>query len=407
MSRVVIVCETFSPNMGYLTAVLPKFLARRRFEVHVISLDLVPYSSDAEWQGKAPDFLARQVAAAGSRYGHNGFTVHILKHGHIGRYPYARGLVAKLRELAPDVVYSAVAIGALPIQCALGKLAVGYQLFTGSHTSPSTFPLATLPHPFLTSAGLRCLFMRWLPGRLVSYLTRKCYARTDECGVIARRFFGVQPRKIVVVPLGVDTDYFHPVRTPDDIQERQRVRADLGVAEDEILCVYSGRLVGSKRAPMLARAVERLRQEGLPFRTLFIGDGPEKPLVQSPLARVVDLVPFSELAPYYRASDVAVWPGTESTSIFDASACGIPVVCNERIAPAHLLGNGLAHAHDDLDDLVRCLRQLADPERRRAFGEIGAHRALHEIGWDVAAAIRERDFREALEQTSESLEDRT
>jgi glycosyltransferase involved in cell wall biosynthesis len=397
MTRVVIVCETFSPDMGYLTAVLPKFLARRGFDVHVISLDLVPYGSDTEWQGKAPEFLARQIAPAGSAYQRNGFSVHILQHGKLGRYPYARGLVAKLRELRPQIVYSAVAIGALPMQCAMGKLVLGYHLFTGSHTSPSTFPLASVPHPFRTAAGLRCVLTRWLPGRLVSYLSRKCYARTNDCGVIAHRFFGVQPRKIVVVPLGVDTDHFYPVTTPAHHAERQALRHKLGFATEDIVCVYSGRLVGSKRAPMLARAVEQLRAAGLPYRALFIGDGPERAQIAgSPWAQILDLVPFSELAPYYRASDIAVWPGTESTSIFDASACGIPVVCNERIASEHLLDNGLAHVHDDLSSLVDCLRQLANPERRRVLGEIGAHRARHEIGWDVAAAIREHDFREAL-----------
>ena len=398
MARIVIVCETFSRDMGYLTAVLPKYLARRGFEVHVISLDLVPYQSDTEWQGRPPpEFLARQIQPAGSCYQHEGFTVHILKHGRLGRFPYAKGLARKLREIEPDVVYSATAIGALPIQCAAARIAQGFQLFTGSHTSPSTFPLASQAAPFRSVAGMRCIVTRWIPGRLVSYLSRKCYARTVDCGVIARRFFGVQARKIAVVPLGVDTDYFYPVTTPEQQAERDRLRAQLGVAPDDILCIYSGRLVASKRAAFLARAIEALRREGLPFRGLFIGEGPEREQIAASAAcQTLDLVPFRELGPYYRAADIAVWPGTESTSIFDAAACGLPIVCNERIASAHLLDNGLIHAHDDLDSLVGCLRQLADPASRGGFGAIGARRTRQELGWDVAAAVRQQDFLEAM-----------
>jgi glycosyltransferase involved in cell wall biosynthesis len=395
MERIVIVCETFSRDMGYLTAVLPKYLARRGFDVHVVSLDLAAYHSDAEWRGKMPEFLTKQVAPPGSSYQHNGYTVHILAHGRVGRYPYARGLVGKLRELNPRVVYSAVAIGALPIQCAIGKLLLGYQLYTGNHSSSMAFPLAKHPHPYRTLAGMRSLITRGVHGRLVSYLTRKCYARTEECGMIARRFFGVQPRKVVVVPLGVDTDYFFPVTTPEHEAERARLRASLGVAPEEILCVFSGRLIASKRIFLLVRALDKLRSEGLPFRGLFVAEGPERAEIEnSPWCKIIDLVPFKELGTYYRAADISVWPGTESTSVYDAAACGIPTVCNERIAKAHLLDNGFAHEHDNLDSLLDCLRRLADPALRKKLGEAGARRARVELGWENAAAVRERDFRE-------------
>lgn len=391
--RVVILCETFSQNMGYLTAILPKYLARLDLDVHVVSLDLSAYHSDGEWSGAPPSFLTDQVMAPGSVTATNGYTVHVLRHGRLGRFPFAKSLGRKLAEIGPEVVYSATAIGALPIQTAVHKLRLGYRLFTGSHTSPSTFPLATMQAPFLSVKGIRCLLTRWIPGRLVSLLTSRCYCRTRECAEIAVRFFGVQRQKVTVVPLGVDTDFFFPARSASELTDREDMRRRLGFGERDIVCIYTGRLVESKRVLRLAEAVERLRDLGLPYRALCIGDGPDRErLCKLSSCKVIGFMPFAQLGPYYRAADIGVWPGTESTSIFDAAACGLPIVCNQKIAGEHLLDNGLGHRHDDLESLTDCLKHLSDPAKRRRLGDIGARRAIEELGWHRAAAIRLSDF---------------
>ena len=391
--RVVLLCETFAPDMGYLTNALAKYLARDGFEMHVFSLGLPPYSRTRDWRAEMPAFVAAQGQPAGTRRRIDGYTLHVLEHGRLGPYPYAKALGRRLAEVRPDVVYSIGASGALPLQAAVERARLGFKLFTGNHTSAEAFPLARRKLPRWSPALLAAWITRWLPGRAVSLVTERCYCRTAGCGEIAERFFGVQRSKISVVPLGVDTEYFTPARDPE---ARRSLREQLGVAPDAILCINTGRMVASKDLPLLDAAVQRLRAEGRPFRALFIGDGPARTQLSSDCI-VLPFRPFHELGDYYRASDIGVWPAGESTSMFDAAACGLPLVVSDRI-DAHLDGNGLTCRTHDLDALTAALRSLADRATRERIGAIGARLMREQLAWEHAARIRADDFRRVVQR---------
>jgi glycosyltransferase involved in cell wall biosynthesis len=391
--RVVLLCETFAPDMGYLTNALAKYLARDGFEMHVFSLGLPPYHRTADWRDRMPAFVSAQGQPAGTLRRIDGYTLHVLDHGKLGPYPYAKELGRRLGELKPDVVYSIGAIGALPLQAALQLPRLGFKLFTGNHTSAEAFPLARQKFRLWNPALLRALIMRWLPGRAVSLVTERCYCRTEGCGEIAQRFFGVQRSKIQVIPLGVDTEYFFPA---SDLPARRKLRAELGIDPDEIACINTGRMVAGKDLRLLDIAVQRLRAEGLAFRALFIGDGPERAAL-SPSCIVLPFRPFHELGDYYRAADIGVWPAGESTSMFDAAACGLPLIVSDRV-DAHLDGNGLAIRTHDLDSLIEALRTLAERAARERMGALGARQMRERLAWEHAARIRIDDFRRAVER---------
>ena len=389
--RVVLLCETFAPDMGYLTNALAKYLARDGFEMHVFSLGLPPYSRTADWRDGMPAFVEAQGQAAGTLRRSDGFTLHVLEHGRLGSHPYAKALGRHLARVRPDVVYSIGASGALPLQAALQLPRFGFKLFTGNHTSAEAFPLARRKLQLWSPALLRALITRWLPGRAVSLLTERCYCRTEGCGEIAERFLGVQRSKIQVIPLGVDTEYFAPASNPEP---RRRLRAQLGIAPHEIVCINTGRMVASKDLPLLDEAVQHLRGAGLAFRALFIGDGPERAKLSSSCT-VLPFRPFHELGDYYRAADIGVWPAGESTSMFDAAACGLPLVISDRI-DAHLEGNGLTFRTHDGDALKAALERLAERATREQMGAIGARLMRERLAWEHAARIRAEDFRRAV-----------
>ena len=394
--RVVVLSETYAPDMGYLTTMLPRYMARAGADVHLVVLDLAAYHYLPDFQRTYGQFQARPLAA-GAVQRADGYTVHVLKHRRSLGFPRAVGLRDKLAELRPDVVYSAVAIGWLPLQAAMSRLGLGYRLFTGSHTAAILFPLARVRHPFLTPAGLRCLVTRWLPGRVVSLGTELCYAPTSDCGEIAWRFFGVQKRKVRVVHLGVDTDVFHPVASEDDRDVRAGLRSELGFAPGDIVCVYSGKMTEAKNARIVAEAIERLRDVGLPFRGLFIGDGVQRErIARCPASVIVDFMPYRELGRYYRAADIGVWPTIESTSMLDAAACALPLVVADVIYRDHVDGNGRVYRTNDLQDMVRVLGELADPSLRGRLGTAGAAKMLDRFNWEKIAAGRLRDFRATM-----------
>ena len=394
--KVVLINETHTPKMGYLGAMLPKYLTRLGLEVHVLATDLAAYHNLKEFKDGTPTFLDQQALEGGSIYRADGYTVHILNHKMIFGYPYMKGMAGKLRELRPDVVYSVLAIGWLPLQASILKFAFRYKLFTGSHTSALMFPMARKSS--IGAAKRTALFLsRWMPGRIVSLFSEACYCPTSDCGEVARRFFGVQGAKVKIVHLGVDSDYFFPIQSASDEQRRKTLRAKLGFGEKEIVCIYTGKMAEMKNPLLLARAIQVLRAGGRNFKGLFIGDGVQRSEIEKyPDCGVLDFMQFNELGDYYRSADIAVWLTNESTSMLDAAACGVPIVVSDRIYQDHVTGNGRAYVMNDLDSLCATLCALEDEDTRRELGRAGARKMVSQFTWDLAARVRLRDFSRAL-----------
>jgi len=71
--------------------------------------------------------------------------------------------------------------------------------------------------------------------------------------------------KVTVLPLGVDTELFHPSRG-----DRARLIRKLGLAQETRLLVFAGRPAREKNVESMVAAVERL---GAPYHLLLIGAG--------------------------------------------------------------------------------------------------------------------------------------
>src|SRR5207302_3088870 len=135
-----------------------------------------------------------------------------------------------------------------------------------------------------------------------------------------------------VVQLGVATDVF--CCRSDGIAG---TRASLGVATDQKLLLYVGRLAKEKNATVLFDAFELLhRRRPGDFHLLVIGDGPERGRLMQAQKRTAGDVSWiryctesSELSRYYRAADLLVHPGVQETFglvALESQACATPVV---------------------------------------------------------------------------------
>jgi glycosyltransferase involved in cell wall biosynthesis len=394
--KVVLINETHSPLMGYMGTVLPKYLARLGMDVHLIATELPAYHNFVEHKAAAPKFLKEQSWPAGTVRVVDGYTVHILQHGRMLRHVYMKGLRGKLMDLKPDVVYSILALGWIPLQAAAIKILAGYQFFSGSHTTALSFPL-TPSSPLYLLSLLKAYLTRWVPGRIVSLFSKACYCPTRDCGEVAHRFFGVQRQKIKIVHLGVDGEFFFPVRNSGDRDRREQIRRQLGFHESDVVFMYTGKIALLKNPVLLAQAIERLSAEGHKCKGVFIGDGNQRAAVSAYQNCVVlEYMPFGKLGDYYRAADAAVWPTNESTSMLDAAACGLPIIVSDRIYQDHVSGNGIAYRMNDLNSLCDAMRSLQDPALRNQLGQAGANKMRSQFAWEIAAKIRFDDFTKAV-----------
>jgi glycosyltransferase involved in cell wall biosynthesis len=391
-------------NTGYLGAMLPKHLARLGADVHLLAGNLPPYWHTPAVSKHYVDIVGQNRFRPGHVERHDGYLVHVLPVRHYFRLPRLAGLRFKLLQLTPDVVYSLTAIGWIPLELAALSRVLGFKLFTGSHTTASTFPLYHEQRPWYAGKRLRVFFTRAVPGRLISLASERCHGPTVDSAEIAWRYFGVQRSKVEVLHLGVDTDIYYPVRDQASAMGRTALRTQLGFHEDDIVVVYTGKLTEEKHVPLLVRAVARVRDRGLPLRCLVIGDGPQRDsVVRAGPVVLLPFQPYHRLGDYYRASDIAAWPTNESTSMLDAAACGLPIIISDGVVYRdHVEGNGVVYRMHDINDLVRALTLLTEPELRARLGRAGSDKMAARFSWLEHARRRLRDYEDAVPNRRQS-----
>ena len=115
-------------------------------------------------------------------------------------------------------------------------------------------------------------------------------------------------------------------------------------------------------------------------------------------------MPSQELADYYRASDIAVWPRSVTTSILDAAACALPVIISDQVfAYTTYLQTDVEYQHqpnilaakyktNDADDLATELLKLEDSKLRAEVGDVVNIRVEQNSSWKAIANKRIKDY---------------
>lgn len=197
---------------------------------------------------------------------------------------------------------------------------------------------------------------------------------------------------------GVDQDLFSPARR--DLAWR---RAQ-GIADHEPVVAFLGRLVLEKGLGHFARAIARLQEQGVPFRTLIIGDGPARDwfAAQMPDAVFTGVQHGEDLGRALASSDVLLNPSvTEAFSniSLEAMASGLPVVAADAPGNTAMVSHGetgMIVPPDDIDGYARALAAyLTDPALRAAHGQAARTRSGL-FTWERANAAMARCYQEAL-----------
>jgi alpha-1,6-mannosyltransferase len=168
---------------------------------------------------------------------------------------------------------------------------------------------------------------------------------------IAGRLIEAGVHNAIGLPLGVDTELFHPGRG-----DREALRRRLGVSPDEKLLVFAGRPAREKRLDILVGAVERL---GAPYKLLFVGAGGGAPASDRTIS--IDYVREPvELARILASCDAFVHANDNEPFgliVLEAMACGLPVV--------GVAAGGVAESVDGSGNSPRARRRRSSPRRLR------------------------------------------
>jgi len=176
---------------------------------------------------------------------------------------------------------------------------------------------------------------------------------------------GADPRKISIIPCGVDTELFHPL-------DKARKQKELGIPENSKVVLFIGELTKRKGVDLLLKCAERIREAHF----IFIGEGEVKANYEN--CYFVGPKPNHVLPKWINIADIFALPSrSEGTPVvvLEALSCGIPVVASKVGGIPDLIHDGVTGylvEPEDVDMFEKRLRELLEnPEKRRQMGLLG------------------------------------
>ena len=205
-------------------------------------------------------------------------------------------------------------------------------------------------------------------------------------------------RDIAIWARGIDRQQFNPE------QRDMEWRRSLGIADDEMVIAFLGRVVMEKGLDVFSDAIHAFATFGMKHRVLVIGEGPARPWFEQQLPEAVFIgqVTGNDLARALASADVFLNPSiTEAFGnvTLEAMACALPVIAAEATGATNLVRSGLTGTLVDgtePDEFADALAAYArDPELRRRHGEAGFEVAKT-MDWDRINSAVVRAYKHAI-----------
>jgi glycosyltransferase involved in cell wall biosynthesis len=205
-------------------------------------------------------------------------------------------------------------------------------------------------------------------------------------------------RDISIWGRGIDREQFNPGRRD------MKWRRAQGIADDELVIAFLGRVVMEKGLDVFADAIHAFEPAGLKHRVIVIGEGPARPWFeqQLPSALFLGQQTGNDLARALASADVFLNPSiTEAFGnvTLEAMACALPVIAAESTGATNLVQSGVTGSLVDGEnpqEFAEALTAYArDPDLRRRHGEAGLAAAKTK-DWDTINSAVIRAYRHAI-----------
>lgn len=316
--KIVHVMSYYMPNMGYQENFLPSEQRKLGHDVEIITGNVAPPFSDLISSGAAEAKLER------GSFIDNGVRIYRLPSIVIGGQVVLFGLSRKLKELKPDVVHAHVSLAPSTLQAIMLSKRSKFKLFVDDHSNRDNFHAYSMFSRVYVSAARQI-------HRRAQDSVHKYLPVTKASFDFLKSELDLDPSRFELLPLGADSSkFFHSPSL------RQEGRAELGIDDDTILVLSSGKFGPKKEVLTLLRAFSKLRERYPNIQLALVGRGPSdylakmKELTRSEnmegSVHFIDFVPNDQLPRYYNAADIGVWPGDASITVLEAASTGIHIV---------------------------------------------------------------------------------
>jgi phosphatidylinositol alpha 1,6-mannosyltransferase len=187
---------------------------------------------------------------------------------------------------------------------------------------------------------------------------------------------------------GVDVQRFSPGR------RSLAWRRSHGIGDDEVVVTFVSRLVLEKRLDVFVSVVQELEAQGIPHRSMMVGDGPTLNELEAQLPNTVftGYLTGDDLAQAYASCDIFLFPSDTETFgnvTLEAMASGLPTICADATGSRSLVQPGvtgfLAPPSDAATFLKYTERLVTNTKLRKKMGEDALQRA-QDYAWPTVLA---------------------
>lgn len=246
--------------------------------------------------------------------------------------------------------------------------------------------------------------------KLINRLADKIITSSHNATQVLTQDFKIAPAKVTTIGDRVNLERFHPVRTPADRAEADRLKESLGIPADRKVVVYLGLLAPYQGTDLLMEAARMLKTElpeaffvimGYPGVDSYAREAEEFGLQ----GRVIfpGRIPFADAPRYLRIGDVAITPKMSATEgagkIPIYMATGLPVVTFDTPVSREFMGDlgtyaDFGSARSLADKLKELLSNEADRQelglalRAKAEAELGREFTRHQLEAVYAEALQ-------------------
>ena len=245
---------------------------------------------------------------------------------------------------------------------------------------------------FFTDGLLKLGFSpAWMPFRLFLGLRNKILRKADAFSAISSdiavelSLSSIPPNKIHMIPNSVDTARFFSVT----FEQKTRLRKKLGIPQNAIAVIYTGRLVSYKGLPTLLKAWRKIGEKHNDVHLYLVGTGGLD--IHNCEAEIRDYVKTNHMEScvhfagsvqnvpeYLQSSDIFAFPSENDafpSSLIEAMACALPVITTSVGAIKTFISNeqnGMIVQPGDDHHLYHALDQIiSDPVLANRLGKAG------------------------------------
>jgi glycosyltransferase involved in cell wall biosynthesis len=320
--KIIHIDETFHPLYGYQVNPLAKFQSRAGHDVYIVTVssDMIypVYKEFGDTGENLEQHDEQYEIESGVKI------IRVPVHRYVsGRAIYKSTLFQVINDLDPDVIFAHLAESYATIRLLLRR---------------KKYPMVLDSHMLAMASQNRFsrvyeIFYKTFISRIIRKHKLIVIRTQDDDYVISH--LGVPAEQAPFVSFGSDTSIFKP-----DHAARKKFRRDLDISDDDFLVVYTGKLNESKGALLMAKTIREkmIGRNNKNAVFMIVGNavdayGQEVERLFSESENRLLRFPtqnYSDLAVFYQASDLSIFPRQCSLSFYDAQACGLPVLSEDN-----------------------------------------------------------------------------